>query len=61
MMSRGEVGLIVATLGIEQGIIGPQIFSAVVGVVIITTLMTPPALHALFAWRDSPAPQPQET
>lgn len=48
MMSRGEVGLIVAALGISQNIIGPDVFSAVVGVVIITTLLTPPALRSLF-------------
>jgi Kef-type K+ transport system membrane component KefB len=49
MMSRGEVGLIVAALGISEGLIDPLAFSAVVGVVIITTLLTPPSLRALFA------------
>jgi Kef-type K+ transport system membrane component KefB len=49
MMSRGEVGLIVAALGISEGLIDPRAFSAVVGVVIITTLLTPPSLRALFA------------
>lgn len=49
MMSRGEVGLIVATVGITQGQIDQDIFAAVVGVVIITTLLTPPALRALFS------------
>ncbi len=49
MMSRGEVGLIVATVGINQGLIDQDIFAAVVGVVIITTLLTPPALRALFS------------
>jgi len=48
MMSRGEVGLIVATVGINEGWIPREIFSAVVGVVIITTLLTPPALRTLF-------------
>jgi len=49
MMSRGEVGLIVASLGIAQNIISSEVFSAVVGVVIITTLLTPPMLRVLFA------------
>ncbi len=49
MMSRGEVGLIVASVGILEGLITPQVFSAIVGVVIVTTLLTPPALRALFA------------
>jgi Kef-type K+ transport system membrane component KefB len=48
MMSRGEVGLIVAAIGIEQGLIQDGTFSAVVGVVILTTLLTPPLLRALF-------------
>jgi Kef-type K+ transport system membrane component KefB len=48
MMSRGEVGLIVASVGVKQGIITEAIFSAVVGVVIITTLLTPPLLRASF-------------
>lgn len=48
MMSRGEVGLIVASVGVAQGLIRQDIFSAVVGVVILTTLLTPPALRALF-------------
>lgn len=48
MMSRGEVGLIVATLGVTEGLLDERIFSSVVGVVIVTTLLTPPALRALF-------------
>lgn len=49
MMSRGEVGLIVATVGISQGLIGQEVFSAVVGVVIITTLLTPLVLRLLYS------------
>jgi len=49
MMSRGEVGLIVASVGVSQGLIQPDTFSAVVGVVILTTLLTPPLLRWLFA------------
>lgn len=53
MMSRGEVGLIVASVGIEFGVIQQDVFAAIVGVVIITTLLTPPALRSLFP-RTSP-------
>ncbi len=60
MMSRGEVGLIVATLGISEGLIDPGIFSAVVGVVIVTTLMTPPMLRVLFARGTIPVPKPKQ-
>lgn len=48
MVSRGEVGLIVASVGINQGMIGSNVFSAVVAMVLITTLVTPPILRSLF-------------
>ncbi len=49
MVSRGEVGLIVASIGVSEGLVPPDILSAVIGMVIITTLVTPPMLRALFA------------
>ncbi len=52
MMSRGEVGLIVVTVGVNNGLIRSEVFAAVVGVVILTTLLTPPLLRSLF---DRPA------
>ena len=48
MISRGEVGLIVAAIGIEQGLIQQDVFAAIVGVVILTTMLTPLLLRALF-------------
>jgi Kef-type K+ transport system membrane component KefB len=61
MMSRGEVGLIVATLGVSQGLLSGQVFAGVVGVVIVTTLLTPPALRQLFARPTEPAQNPVAT
>lgn len=58
MMSRGEVGLIVATLGVNQGLLSPAVFSGVVGVVIVTTLLTPPTLRTLFARSTTPVQSP---
>jgi Kef-type K+ transport system membrane component KefB len=58
MMSRGEVGLIVATLGVSEGLLSGQVFSGVVGVVIVTTLLTPPALRFLFTRPATPAQSP---
>jgi Kef-type K+ transport system membrane component KefB len=49
MCSRGEVGLIVASVGIAEGIISPDTFAVIVGVVIVTTLLTPAMLRGLFA------------
>ena len=49
MVSRGEVGLIVASVGINEGLVSSDEFSAIVGMVLVTTLVTPPILRALFA------------
>jgi Kef-type K+ transport system membrane component KefB len=49
MTSRGEVGLIVASVGIAEGLIPPDIFAVIVGVVIVTTLLTPAMLRSLFS------------
>jgi Na+:H+ antiporter len=48
MMSRGEVGLIVASVGISQGVIPHSVFASVVGVVVLTTILTPPLLRLSF-------------
>ncbi|NHZ71985.1 MAG: hypothetical protein GWP17_02740, partial [Aquificales bacterium] len=51
MVSRGEVGLIVATLALAEGFVTPEVFSIVVFMVIMATLVTPPMLRAAFAWQ----------
>lgn len=60
MMSRGEVGLIVANQGIAAGLIGVDIFSAIVGVVLVTTLLTPLLLRRLFVGEPPPVSLAQE-
>jgi len=49
MVSRGEVGLIVASVGIQQGLVVSDEFSAIVAMVLISTVVTPPILRGLFA------------
>ena len=44
MIPRGEVGLIFATIGKGLGVIDEKLFSVVVIMVIVTTLITPPIL-----------------
>jgi Kef-type K+ transport system membrane component KefB len=58
MMSRGEVGLIVAAVGIVEGVIPQSTFSAIVGVVIVTTLLTPPLLRISFRGKQVESVQP---
>jgi Kef-type K+ transport system membrane component KefB len=41
MISRGEVGLIVAGYGLANGLIGLDVFSAAVIMVLATTIVTP--------------------
>jgi len=49
MVSRGEVGLIVASVGIQEGLVVSDEFSAIVAMVLISTVVTPPILRGLFA------------
>jgi len=44
MIPRGEVGLIFAAIGKSLGVVNDAIFSAIVIMVIVTTLVTPPLL-----------------
>lgn len=53
MVSRGEVGLIVASIGLAGGHLTAEVFSAVVGMILITTLITPPLLRLAFKTKDS--------
>ena len=55
MIPRGEVGLIFAQLGLLGGILTQDVFSAILIMVMGTTLITPPVLKPLFA-RTSSSP-----
>ncbi len=44
MVPRGEVGLIFATIGKQLGVINDAVFSVIIIMVIITTLITPPVI-----------------
>lgn len=48
MVSRGEVGLIVAGVGVSSGLIQGDVFTVTVIMVIVTTLLTPPLLRWTF-------------
>ena len=62
MVPRGEVGLIFATIGLSEAIIGERDYAAILLVVLLTTLLTPPALRwrleeaAFGRWRGRRAP-----
>lgn len=44
MVPRGEVGIVVAGLGLSAGAIDSQLYTVVVGMAILTTLIVPPVL-----------------
>ncbi len=46
MIPRGEVSLVFASLGLSSGLLGAGEYSAIVTVVVVTTLLTPAALRA---------------
>jgi Kef-type K+ transport system membrane component KefB len=48
MISRGEVGLIVAGIGVREAIISSEVFTVVVVLVLLTTLVTPLLLRGAF-------------
>ena len=48
MVPRAEVSLIMASAGMTAGLLNTREFSAVVGMVLICTLITPPVLRWLF-------------
>jgi Kef-type K+ transport system membrane component KefB len=48
MMPRGEVGIIVASVGLSLTIINSDIYSVIIFMSIITTLMAPPLLKYLY-------------
>ncbi len=48
MMTRGEVALIVTQRGLKAGIIGSEYFTAVILLIVVSSLLTPLLLKALF-------------
>jgi Kef-type K+ transport system membrane component KefB len=61
MMPRGEVTLIIATVGVTEGLIGVREFSAAVGIVIVTVLLTPLLLRRVVAQAVAPSLPVQDT
>jgi Kef-type K+ transport system membrane component KefB len=58
MISRGEVQLIVASVGLSHGLIDTDLFSVIVLTVLATSLLTPVLLRVAFA-QGNAAPQLQ--
>lgn len=52
MVSRGEVALIIAAIGLQSNLLTEKYFTPLVIVVILTTLVTPPMLNFCFQSRS---------
>ena len=48
MISRGEVGLIMASIGLARGIFDDQVFPSLLLAILVSTLVTPPLVRLVF-------------
>lgn len=48
MVSRGEVALIIAAIGLESTLLSQEMFAVIVVVVLVTTIVTPPMMKLFF-------------
>jgi monovalent cation:proton antiporter-2 (CPA2) family protein len=48
MVSRGEVALIIAGIGLETNLLSDELFAVLVVVVLVTTIITPPLMKMVF-------------
>ena len=48
MVSRGEVALIIASIGLESKLLSQDMFAVIVVVVLVTTIVTPPMMKMFF-------------
>jgi len=58
MVPRGEVGMVVAQIGLGLGVMAPTAFGVIVVMSILTTLIAPPALLLVYRGVPAPAPRP---
>jgi Kef-type K+ transport system membrane component KefB len=47
MVPRGEVGIVIAGIGLAEGAVSEEFFAVIVGMSILTTLLAPPVLRAV--------------
>ena len=58
MISRGEVGLIIASVGLSSGFLNEELFQPVFVVILLTTVLTPPLVRLVFRGRtEQPRPK----
>ncbi len=60
MVPRGEVGMVVAQIGLRMNVISPRIYGSVVFVAVITTLIAPLLVNGVFRGVKGQRPEPVE-
>ncbi|WP_062537847.1 cation:proton antiporter [Mizugakiibacter sediminis] len=55
MVPRGEVGVVIASLGLAAGVFTNQVYAVIVAMSLLTSMITPPAL----AWLLRRSPEPR--
>jgi Kef-type K+ transport system membrane component KefB len=53
MMPRGEVGVVIASLGLTAGVFSPRTYALIVAMSLLTSIVTPPLLAVLFRPKTS--------
>lgn len=52
MVPRGEVGIVVAALGLSAGVFGDQLYAVIIAMSLLTSVIAPPFLALLLKKRD---------
>jgi Kef-type K+ transport system membrane component KefB len=58
MVPRGEVGIIIASLGQQAGIFTSQMYAIIIGMSLLTAVIAPPVLELLLKGRSAAAGRP---
>jgi len=59
MVPRGEVGMVVAQIGLNMNVMAPAVYGVIVAMSVATTLIAPPLLKLVFR-AETPSRGPQE-
>ena len=54
MIPRGEVGVVVASLGLAAGVFPPRTYALIVAMSLLTSIVTPPVLAVLLRRHANP-------
>ncbi len=59
MVPRGEVGIIIASLGRAAGVFSPAIYAVMIAMSLLTSMLAPPLLRRMLVPGEVPVPAPE--